>query len=378
MDIHDFEGGFCVEGLKGTRKPCRAEKMFQAACEADTWIISKTDFFLSMYQFPAAFVEQIKETGKAAGYAGACWARFLWFDIDREDDLAAAMWDAGKLVEFLVSGISGGVNSRAVWDDEDDDDGQTTGGFVPDTESIQIYFSGAKGFHVGVPILVFGESASASEDFASTCKAVACEIARLAGVEIDVKVYDRVRLFRCPNTKHSKTELFKIPVSFRELTRKWDMNAILKRAKHPRRLVDSPTADADEVMFRGDVPEMPAATELWQRVCKPVQAEGEEEKDTDTRMPAGISSAMKHQMQTLPESGEQVPRLRRETLEFIRHGAEKGERATTLFNAAADCTRCELPRGAVFAVLVDAARECGLGIYEIERQIDAGIKEGKK
>lgn len=374
MNINDFDGGFFVDGLRGTRKACHAQTVFQAACAADGAITGKTDFFLSMYQFPAAFVEQIKHTGRTAGYAGACRCEMLWFDIDREGDLPAAQADATRLTDFLVCGRTddadtpGGEPANMLADD-------ITRVFVPDSECVSLWFSGAKGFHVGLPMPVFGDAAAPSPAFASQCKAVAVEIARLAGIQIDTAVYDRVRLFRCPNTRHGKTGLYKIPLSYWELTAMRDVDAILKRAETPRRQVPSPAGNLDDVAFRSTRHEMPRAAEIWQTVTGCLHladsAAQSEKKDTDKHNPPA-----KCQSQTLPDSGLSVPRLRRETLNFIWHGAQHGSRAVSLFQAAADCTRCAWPPDAIYSVLMDVARSTGLSGHEAEKQISAGVKAG--
>lgn len=233
-----------------------------------------------------------------------------------------------------------------------------------------------------------------SPAFASQCKAVAVEIARLAGVTIDTAIYDRVRLFRCPNTRHGKTGLYKIPVSFWEITAVRDVAGILEWAKAPRRQVSPPAENMASVAFRADVPVMPSAVALWCAVCGPLPSSAlptgyaENAGLSPANPPAGVAGLplptpanppagrVKCQSQTLPESGAAVPRLRRETFDFIRHGAEHGRRAVTLFNAAADCTRCGWPAGAVFSVLMDVARDAGLSGFEAESQIQAGVKAG--
>ena len=93
-------------------------------------------------------------------------------------------------------------------------------------------------------------------------------------------------------------------------------------------------------------------------------------KRTQTRRESG-----KHK--TLPYSGETFPRLRRDTLEFILEGVPEGQRAVRLFQAAADCVRCDWSDSAIFSLLPDAARRTGLEIYEIEKQIFAGIHSEK-
>lgn len=200
MLSQNFEYGFLAEGLNALRQACDAETVFLVACEAHEGITSKTELYLSMYWFPAEFIQALKETGTTARYAGACWSPILRFDIDRAGDWAAAVRDAEKLVRYLVET------------------------FKLRAENVQIWLSGMKGFHIGVPIAIFGEAAVASERFAAECKAVAMEIARRANVEIDESVYDKVKLFRCPNTRHGESKLYKIPVSFLELTEEENAN----------------------------------------------------------------------------------------------------------------------------------------------------------
>lgn len=377
MDIHDFEGGFFVEGTGGLREPCHAQTLFQAACEADETITWRQEFYLSMYQFPTEFLEQVKETGKTAGYIGACWSRWLWFDIDRDGDLDTALEDTATLAEYLVWGRLLHANGLVEeWPHKDEN-----AIFVPHSKFLSFWFSGKKGFHIGLPMAVFGDAASPSESFHDQVKAVVLEIARRAGVIIDTGVYDRVRLFRCPNTRHGKTDHYKIPLSYREI-KEWEMTTILERAKRPRQLVDISSGEkleGDDVKFSSDVSEMSAAAELWRSVVsnmKSADSGGEKKKDTDKQT---ASKATRYrQMQTLPESGESVPRLRRATLEFIRQGVEPGNRAVALFEAAADCTRCQWPAEGVFSVLMDVARNTGLSGYEAEKQIVDGINAGMK
>lgn len=258
MSINDSEGGFFVEGLKGSRRPCHAETMYRAACGGDGAITGKTEFYLSLHTFPAAFIEQLKTTGKTAGYCGETFSRWLWFDIDREGDLPAALEAASRLADFLVKD------------------------FVPDTESLSLWFSGAKGFHVGLPVSVFGGASPPAVAFHTQCKAVAVEVARLAGVEVDTAIYDRVRLFRCPNTRHGKTGLYKIPISFWELTGIKNLGAILDWAKAPRRQSPTPGEGLATVICRADVPEVPPAAAFWSEVCRsmsPVLAVESEERE---------------------------------------------------------------------------------------------------
>lgn len=79
-------------------------------------------------------------------------------------------------------------------------------------DMFQIYFSGAKGFHVIIPAEILG--ISPCKDLNTTFKAIAVNVADEMKCEtIDTRIYDRKRLFRLPNSINSKTGLYKVPIS---------------------------------------------------------------------------------------------------------------------------------------------------------------------
>lgn len=157
-NLERIVGGFYADGVTNSRKRCFVREAHREACEASDAVTRKTDYYLSMFEFPEAFLQEVAVTGKTAGYNGVCGGQFLWFDIDREGDLESAVKDTMKLIEHIVA----------------------TFGLTP--ENMQVFFSGAKGFHVGISTQVFGEAAMPSEGFNSLCKAVAERIGKEAGV----------------------------------------------------------------------------------------------------------------------------------------------------------------------------------------------------
>lgn len=83
-------------------------------------------------------------------------------------------------------------------------------------EDLLIFFSGNKGIHIIVPAAVLGiqPHPHLNEIF----KFIASTLAgQLPNGTLDTKVYDRVRLFRLPNSKHTKSGLYKVPLSYDEL-----------------------------------------------------------------------------------------------------------------------------------------------------------------
>lgn len=99
-------------------------------------------------------------------------------------------------------------------------------------KDIQIYFSGSKGFHITVDPRVLG--IVPSRDLNAIYKAWALYLYHLYDIPvIDLRIYDKRRLFRIPNSINSKTGLYKVPISLDFL---WDCSYedLLKYAANPK------------------------------------------------------------------------------------------------------------------------------------------------
>jgi DNA primase catalytic subunit len=83
-------------------------------------------------------------------------------------------------------------------------------------ESVQIYFSGNKGIHFVIPAEVIGVQPHAELNM--IFKLIANDMNKLTKHHtIDTGIYDKVRLFRIPNSVHPKTGLYKVPITLEEL-----------------------------------------------------------------------------------------------------------------------------------------------------------------
>lgn len=365
--------GFACQGVAVRQKQkIKWLDTFKAACSCNPFFVDKVDYFLSLYSFDSDLIEHFRQTGNSvAGFGGACWCPFVWFDIDR-DDLSDALSDAARLVEYLTQTPA----------DSDSDSGL----IVPHTESILIFFSGSKGFHVGVPVVVFGDEVKPGKEFPSQYKRAALEIARRAGVEIDKSVYDRQRLFRCPNSKHGKSGLYKIPLSYWEITTALNIDEIRQRAQRPRRLVwtesELDKIDRDAVRYSPAVEPIPGAVQTWAEAqadmfsALPSGIGGGEKRDTEKQSadPAEQSPFNPWVGVNRFPDGYEVPRIRRDTLEYIQRGAERGERAVYLYNAVFDCLRCGWNRQAVESLFYDVASQTGLTWTESRKQVEAAFR----
>ena len=364
-----YSNGFSCQGVAVRQKQkIKWLETFKAACSCNPFFVNQTDYFLSLFLFDDGLIQHFRQTGNSIkGYSGACWCPFVWWDIDHENDLEAAQTDVRRLVEFMSQTPAG----------SDVDCGR----IAPNTESILIFFSGSKGFHAAVPVAVFGDCVKPGKEFPGQYKAAAIEIARRAGVEIDKSVYDRQRLFRSPNTKHGKTGLYKIPLSYWEVTTALNIAEIRQRAQRPRRLVwvesELDKVDIDAVRYSPAVKPVPGAVALWSEVQADVSALPSmgQVRAKDTEQPEAVSQYAAC-VNRFPD-GSSGPRLRRETLDFIQHGAQKGERAVRLFRAVADCCRCGWNRQAVESIFFDLGNQVGLSWSEVRKQIEGGLNDGK-
>lgn len=285
-----------------------------AACDSRAEV--GREAYLSAFQFGEDFRRLLLETGSTAGYSGPCWSPWLWFDLDSPDgDLHYGYQDAGALVAALVERYA-----------------------LPPGELL-IFFSGSKGFHVGLPTGLWSPAPSA--DFHKTARRFAEHVAELAAVTIDAGVYDRVRAFRAPNSKHPKTGLHKRRLTYDELL--GPLEKIIELARTPAPFdVPAPTATSDQ------------AAADWQAAVALVNREAE-------------GKAARR------AAGNGTPTLNRSTLDFIREGAGTGDRHRLLFSAAANLAEFDCTPALAVALLEESALDSGLAPKDVHRQIECGL-----
>ena len=192
MNVADFLFGFRVLGdCRQPRRLVDAGTALAAYAACDPRAECQREAYLSAFAFGADFRDHLAATGSTAGFSGPCWAPFVWWDVDREGDLPAALDDARRLCVVLTDKL--GIA-------EDD---------------VLTFLSGGKGFHLGVPSAAW--QPAPGRDFHRIARRFAEAAAELAGVTIDAGVYDKVRCFRAPNSRHPKTGLHKRRLSAEEL-----------------------------------------------------------------------------------------------------------------------------------------------------------------
>ena len=329
-----LDGG-CRYGFRITgdcfepRRLVDAAVAFSAYASCDERADVESEAYLSAFRFGDDFKQRADQWGRLAvkGFDGDCWSCWLWFDIDREDDLDRALNDARKLVAFVAERYS------------------------LDDDALLIFFSGSKGFHVGLPTTLW--NAEPSEGFHRVARKLAEGIAERIRVGIDKGVYDSVRAFRAPNSRHPKTGLHKRGLTFDEL-----MGLSVDAVK---RLAEKPEAF--------DVPMLPPVNEQavsdWldaaRRVTDSIEAKAE-------RRAAGSGDPRRA-----------ASRLNRATLDVIRNvePIAAGDRHRLLFSAAANLAEFSCSPELAFALLSEAGLDAGLSPSEVRRQVECGLKHNR-
>lgn len=289
---------------------------FSAYCSCDERAEVNHEGYLSAFTFGKDFDEYLNKTGATKGYDGPCCSSWLWFDIDTGDDLQKAVDQTRRLASFLAER------------------------FGVDGDDLLIFFSGSKGFHVGLPLSLCG-SPGPSLILHRVCRMLAERLAELAGVTIDAGVYDRVRAFRAPNSQHPKTGLHKRRLSFDELLGV-NLDGILQLAAEPA-----------EFDISASPPPNDQAVSDWSEAT--ARIEQERIAQTERRATGGPAT------------------LNRSTLDFIRDGAGTGDRHRRLFSAAANLAEFGCPAELAHGLLTEAGLDCGLSPSDVRRQIDCGL-----
>jgi len=321
--------------------PCSAERRlvdwsaaFRAYAECDPRARVESEAYLSAFTFGDDFAEHLRATGSTRGFTGACGAPWLWFDIDREPTaggIEAALQDARKLAVAL-SDRYGADDAMQLW-----------------------FFSGAKGFHAGIPTALWAPAPSV--DFHRVARRLAETIAEAAGVLIDVGVYDKGRAFRAPNSRHPATGRHKRRLTADELMH-LSAAAILDRAAAPEpfELPDLPTESADFLVAH------------WDTAAGQVR----EQAEAAAQRRAAVTD------------GNGAAKLNKLTLDFIRHGAAPGGGAADAdraagcgrhrrcYSAAANLAELGAPLPLCLALLEESALDCGLPPSDVRRAVENG------
>jgi len=137
----------------------------------------------------------------------------LGFDFDSSADVSIAHEEAKRCVDYFTSNYSLGVSP----------------------EELMIYFSGNRGFHVTINAEVF--EAEPQVDMVKIWRLLVNHLNKEWKFRtLDLAVYTRRRSWRIPNTIHTKTGLYKTPLTYDQLNTSLDN--IRELAKKPADWID--------------------------------------------------------------------------------------------------------------------------------------------
>jgi hypothetical protein len=326
MNTHPY--GFRIVGdCSGERRLIDWWAAFNAGAACDERARIGSEAYLSGFTFAGGFAAHLKSTGSVKGFDGSCHAAFAWWDIDVPHDLEKARIDAAKLAV--------GICDRFAMNDDD----------------LLTFYSGSKGFHLGLPTSLWEPPPSA--DFHRIARRFCEKVAQSAGVTIDSGIYDKVRAFRAPNSRHPKTGLHK---------RRLPLKALME-------LSAAAIADLAKMPEPFDVP-MPSSSGRCAWNCSA-------DWNVATEYVRGEAEAnAKHRAAVA--DGNATARLNQLTLAFIRDGAGQGDRHRLLYSAARNLAEFDCSRALAAALLNESALDSGLSPSDVRRQIECGLTDGIK
>jgi hypothetical protein len=315
----DCSYGFRIVGPTWARRRLvSAAVAFAGYAACDKRAELRREAYLSAFDYTAEFRRHLETTGSTRNYTGPCGGRYVWMDIDLPDDLEAAR--RGTVALYHACEERYGVRGNEVL----------------------AFFSGSKGFHLGLATALWAPAPCPV--FHRAARHFASRLATIADVPIDTSIYDKVRAFRAPNSRHPRSGLHKVQLDIDEM-RRLPVRSIQRRAKQPRPF-------AVPSLLRRET----QAHEDWQQSLQSI----EQPRPVRSSQPSGCVD------------GLAVNRL---TLELIRDGSSVpvGERHRRLFSAAANLAEFGCPPELAHALLSEAGLDSGLPPKEVRRQIDCGL-----
>ena len=153
-----------------------------------------TDWYVSPFSYEEDAFEYFKKNGNSIkGYQGKVFTGDLYWDLDFEGDFNKVRDAAFRLLDVLEE--------------------------LELENAVDVYFSGNKGVH----IMLRTVNEFTPREFSSICYNIAAA-AKITGIEtesgrelFDTSVYNVNRIFRINNTKHPKSGLYKVQITFDEL-----------------------------------------------------------------------------------------------------------------------------------------------------------------
>jgi len=277
-----------------------------------------TDCFCTYFQFDKGLLDYVKHNhDSVAGYDGPCYARFLPLDID-SPDLNQAVKTAREITNYLLDN----------WNLAE--------------EAIPAYYSGMKGFHITLSTGVFGKIEPGPE-LPKVFRKVRRSVVKQARVThpdtVDFSISDRLRLLRLPNTRHSKSGLYKVPLHVEELL-SYEPEEIRKVAQKPRTVW---LTDESGLIPRHQAEPTDGAVELFERCTE------QAEQNCHADLPNAGSFL---------SNGNLKEALCRAELELYREGVPEGARSAMCLRLASRFRSAGYSEGEASSMVESFAARC--------------------
>lgn len=330
MSASTFRFGLHVVGpTHCPRRPVDWVRLLIAAATVAPPFDPSAEQYLSAFCYDRSMPEHLKaNNGSSAGFGGPVWSSVLRFDLDAADDLAPAIQAGRRLTTTLLQ-------RYPTLADHD----------------LEIFYSGSRSIHVELPL---PHRPQPGQMFHRVCRTLALRLARLAGVDSTAGVkfdegnYDRVRLWRLVNSRHAKTGLHKVRLSYDELMY-LSTDGLRAFAQDPR---------------------------LFSPVDPTTNPVGQLERDWEQAAEATSREYLAKVARRIEDAAAGGPdRLNRATLDFIADGAVNGDRHRLLYSASRNLAEFGCPAKLAFALLMPAALDSGLAPGDAARQIECGLKD---
>jgi hypothetical protein len=313
--------GFLAYGKDGGLKLVRPDLVHAACCRADRRF-NRRGLYLSGFTFPdAAFRTHFDAQGRK-DWSGPCGTFLLRWDVDREDDVAAALVDARRLASYL------------------------TDHYRLDEDSVLVGTSGLKGYHVEIP---FGPIEPA-DHVPGTLRRFSQRVAdEMKLATFDASVYDRTRLWRCWNSQHERSGRFKRRLDLDELL-------YLDHDRHAA-LAREPRAFERPKPVRSNV-----LDEDWNAALAAAQSEPTQHHAEDARHRNGTLTSL--------------------TRQFLVGQVTPGGRHAACIHASAVLARAGCPKGLAIDLRFSAADAHGMvedyDWLDVLRTIENGWRRGRE
>lgn len=187
--------------------------------------------YISMFGFDNSIYEHVKLTKTVSGFKGNYFSKFLYFDIDNDTHQQQSLEMARNLCLLLYNMLNVHPND------------------------LFISFSGNKGFHIGLHQNLFG-GFGIRKDMADRINVLAVRVlmecfevtmdhiqevaaesykatSKRIFNDMDLSIYNANRIFRVINSRHAKSGLYKVGLTYDELST-FTLDQIKELAKQPR------------------------------------------------------------------------------------------------------------------------------------------------